>query len=146
MDRFLLLIPNVKLFLHIPGKLNPHSITPRAAPGHRPGHALSPGIRRVTEPHAKIAGLVPSGNDRCRTPARTLVRPKYPPLRTFAVEPFTMAANLHGWTLTVGYNVCMSFEDDESPDINDQQPREAADQFDEDLMRELERRQSSPSR
>lgn len=47
---------------------------------------------------------------------------------------------------TVGYNVFMSFEDDESPDVSEQQHREAEDQFDEDLMRELERRQSSPSR
>jgi hypothetical protein len=47
---------------------------------------------------------------------------------------------------TVGYNVCMSFEDDESPNISDPQPREAEDQFDEDLMRDLERQQSSPSR
>jgi len=44
---------------------------------------------------------------------------------------------------TVGYNVCMSFEDDESLEIGDQQPREAEDQFDEDLMRELDRQQSS---
>ena len=40
---------------------------------------------------------------------------------------------------TLGYNVCMSFEDDESPDISDQQPREAEDQFDEELMRDLAR-------
>jgi hypothetical protein len=46
----------------------------------------------------------------------------------------------------VGYNVFMSFEDDESPDISDQQPREAEDQFEEDLMRDLERQQSSQSR
>jgi len=47
---------------------------------------------------------------------------------------------------TVGYNVCMSFEDDESPDISEQQPRKAEDQFDENLMRELDRQQSSSSR
>ena len=46
---------------------------------------------------------------------------------------------------TVGYNVSMSFEDNESPDSSDQQPREAEDQFDDDLMRELERQQSSQS-
>lgn len=44
---------------------------------------------------------------------------------------------------TVGYNVGMSFEDDEIPDISDQQSLEAEDQFDEDLMREQERQQSS---
>ena len=44
---------------------------------------------------------------------------------------------------TVGYNVCMSFEADESPGVSDQQPCEADDQFDEDLMRDLERQQSS---
>jgi hypothetical protein len=41
---------------------------------------------------------------------------------------------------TMGYNVSMSIEEDESPSINDQQPPEADDQFDEDLMRELSRR------
>jgi len=40
----------------------------------------------------------------------------------------------------------MSFEDDESPDISEQQPRKAEDQFDENLMRELDRQQSSSSR
>lgn len=39
---------------------------------------------------------------------------------------------------TVGYNVCMSFEEDESLEIGDQQPHHAEDQFDEDLMRDLE--------
>jgi hypothetical protein len=47
---------------------------------------------------------------------------------------------------TVGYNVCMPFEDDESPEISDQQPREAEDQFEDDLMRDLARQPSSPSR
>jgi hypothetical protein len=47
---------------------------------------------------------------------------------------------------TVGYNVWMSFEDDESPEISDQQPREAEDQFEDELMRDLSRQQSSPSR
>ena len=47
---------------------------------------------------------------------------------------------------TVGYNVCMSFEDDETSATSDQQLREAEDQFEEDLMRDLERQQSSPSR
>ena len=47
---------------------------------------------------------------------------------------------------TVGYNVHMSFEDDESPDVSDLQPREAEDQFEDDLMRDLSRQQSSPSR
>jgi hypothetical protein len=56
-----------------------------------------------------------------------------------------MAPTLHGWTTAVGYNVGMSFEDDESPDISDQQPRDAEDQFDEDLMRDLERQRSSQS-
>ncbi len=46
---------------------------------------------------------------------------------------------------TVGYNVRMSFEDDERLVISEQQPREAEDQFDEDLMRDLERQQSSQS-
>ena len=45
----------------------------------------------------------------------------------------------------MGYNVSMSFEDDESPDVSEQQPREAEDQFDEDLMRDLSRQQSSQS-
>jgi len=40
----------------------------------------------------------------------------------------------------------MSFDDDESPDVSNQQPREAEDQFDEDLMRDLERQQSSQAR
>lgn len=44
---------------------------------------------------------------------------------------------------TLGYNVCMSFEDDESPDVSDQQTREAEDQFEDDLMRDLARQQSS---
>jgi hypothetical protein len=39
----------------------------------------------------------------------------------------------------------MSLEDDETSAVSDQQPREAEDQFDEDLMRDLERQQSSPS-
>ena len=51
-----------------------------------------------------------------------------------------MAANPHDWTADDGYNVSMSIEEDESPSINDQQPPEADDQFDEDLMRELSRR------
>jgi hypothetical protein len=34
----------------------------------------------------------------------------------------------------------MSIEEDESPSINEQQPREADDQFDEDLMRDLAER------
>jgi len=37
----------------------------------------------------------------------------------------------------------MSFEEHESPDIDEQQPPEAEDQFDEDLMRDLSRQQSS---
>jgi hypothetical protein len=57
-----------------------------------------------------------------------------------------MAANFIVGPPTVGYNVCMSFEDDESLDISEQQPREPEDQFDEDLMRDLERQRSSPSR
>jgi hypothetical protein len=38
------------------------------------------------------------------------------------------------------YNVSMSIEEDESPSINEQQPCEADDQFDEDLMRDLAER------
>lgn len=45
----------------------------------------------------------------------------------------------------VSYNDCMSFEDDETPTVSDQQPSEAEDQFDEDLLHDLERRQSSKS-
>ena len=56
-----------------------------------------------------------------------------------------MTTDLQATPLAIGYNVCMSFEDDESPDSSDQQPREAEDQFDDDLMRELERQQSSQS-
>jgi hypothetical protein len=49
-----------------------------AAPGHRPGHALSPGIRRATEPRVKIAGLGPSGHDRCRRHGQNYGQPKHP--------------------------------------------------------------------
>jgi hypothetical protein len=45
----------------------------------------------------------------------------------------------------IGYNVRMSFEEDESPEISERQPREAEDQFEDDLMRDLSRQQSSPS-
>jgi len=41
-----------------------------------------------------------------------------------------MAANFMVGPPTVGYNVCMSFEGDESAEFGDQQPREAEDQFD----------------
>jgi hypothetical protein len=47
---------------------------------------------------------------------------------------------------TVSYNVSMFMEDDESPAISAQQPCEAEDQFDEDLMRDLTRHRSSPPR
>ena len=57
-----------------------------------------------------------------------------------------MAANFMVGPATVGYNVRMSFEDDESQATSDQQPREAEDQFEEDLMRDLERQQSSQAR
>ena len=65
---------------------------------------------------------------------------------TFDAQPSTREPSTMAEPPTVGYNVCMSIEEDESPSINEQQPREAEDQFDEDLMRELERRQFSPSR
>ena len=45
----------------------------------------------------------------------------------------------------MGYNGRMFVEDDESPAISDQQPAEAEDQFDENLLLDLERRQSSQS-
>ena len=38
------------------------------------------------------------------------------------------------------YNVCMLIEEDESPAIVPQEPREAEDQFDEDLMHHLTER------
>jgi len=99
----------------------------------------------VTEPRAKIAGLGPSGHDRCRTPPNSDPAVAFESkLRPGAIH--NGAANLHGWTADRGYNVCMSFEDDETSAISDQQPGEPEDQFEEDLMRDLERQQSSPTR
>jgi hypothetical protein len=54
-------------------------------------------------------------------------------------------ANFMAGPLILGYNVYMSFEDDETSAVSDQQPHEAEDQFEEDLMRDLEQQQSSPS-
>jgi hypothetical protein len=45
----------------------------------------------------------------------------------------------------IRYNVCMLTEEDESPPISEQPPPECEDQFDEDLMRDLERRRTPQS-
>jgi hypothetical protein len=45
-----------------------------------------------------------------------------------------MAANLTIGPPSISYNVCMLIDEDESPAIAEQEPREPEDQFDEDLM------------
>jgi len=58
-----------------------------------------------------------------------------------------MMANLTIGPLSVSYNVCMPVEEDESPPVAEQEPCEAEDQFDEDLMWHLtERSRPNPSR
>jgi hypothetical protein len=103
-------------------------------PGHRPGHALSRGIRRVTEPRAQIAGLGPCGSrslPHALPNSRSAVssplqhfRPGHPQWRPiFTVGP-----------PAISYNVCMLIDEDQSPAIAEHEPREPDDQFDEDLM------------
>lgn len=104
-------------------------------PGQRPGHALSHGIRRATESRAKIAGLGPSGNDRCRLPfhAVGLSVTFKPP----AILHTKSAPTLPVWHATVRYNNHMEFDEDDIP-APCEQP--ADDQFDDDLMRNLAER------
>jgi hypothetical protein len=40
----------------------------------------------------------------------------------------------------IGYNVCMDIDEYDTPPINEQEPCEAEDQFDDDLWRHLEAR------
>jgi hypothetical protein len=105
-----------------------------AAPGHRPGHALSRGIRRATEPRAQIAGLGPCGS---RSLPRVLAnfRPAVAfPLQALSPQPSTVAANFTVGPPVISYNVCMPVEEDESPPVAEQEPCEPEDQFDEDLI------------
>jgi len=51
-----------------------------------------------------------------------------------------MAANFAGELAAIRYNVGMSIEGDESPGVTEEQPAACEDQFDDDLMRDVEAR------